>query len=378
MGRHVGLLWASPDCKHFSKAKGGAPRDRNIRDLAWVVVKWAEEVKPDVILMENVEEFLTWGPVCEAGQPIKEFAGITFESWVKRLRGCGYKVQWKELRGCDYGAPTIRKRFFMVARRDGRPIVWPQPTHGDPNSKEVKSNKRLPWRTAAECIDWSLPCPSIFDTSEDIKDKFGLRAKRPLATNTLARVARGMKRYVLDAERPFLVNLTHGGRVEDLAGPFKTITGANRGEKALFCPTLLRHFGQSTGQSPEAPMPTVVAGGGGKTGLITPSLTRFNTEATGQDLRGPMATITANSFIKRPGGAAPLGIITPHIATMRNAQKPFNGANEPTHTITAGGAGLSMVAPVLANVANSKTTGRGPNAWTVEEPARTITSASGL
>lgn len=318
-GRPVGLLWASPDCKHFSKAKGGAPRDRNIRDLAWVVVKWAEQVKPDVILMENVEEFLTWGPVGEDGQPIKEFAGMTFELWVKRLRKAGYKVQWRELRGCDYGAPTIRKRFFMVARRDGRRISWPKPTHGAPDCEDVKQGKLKPWRTAAECIDWSIPCPSIFDTTEEIKEKHGLRAKRPLAPNTLARVARGMKRYVLDAKRPFIVNLTHGARTEDVADPFKTVTGANRGEKAV----------------------------------VAPTITRFNSGATGQDVREPLQTITANSFIKRPGGAAPIGLLAPHLMTMRNAQKPFNGADEPTHTITAGGAGLSLIAPNLLSLKGS-------------------------
>ncbi|WP_295450166.1 DNA cytosine methyltransferase [uncultured Pseudophaeobacter sp.] len=325
-GRPVGLLWASPDCKHFSKAKGGAPRDRNIRDLAWVIVDWAEKVKPDVILMENVEEFKTWGPVGEDGQPLKWAAGQTFDLWTKRLKKAGYKLKWGELRACDYGDPTIRKRFFLIARRDGRPIVWPKPTHGAPKSKAVKSGKLKPWRTAAECIDWSLPCPSIFDNAAQIKEKHGLRAIRPLANNTLARVARGMQRYVLDAENPFVVELPDGQ-------------------------------------------------------TAAPSVQRFNTGATGQDLREPLATITANSYIKKPGGAAPLGLISPHllslkntarrscdaqaphptvlasgthsaliaphIMTMRNAQKPFNGAGEPVHTITAGGAGLTIVAPVL-------------------------------
>lgn len=226
-GRHVGLLWASPDCKHFSKAKGGAPRDRNIRDLAWVVVRWAEFAKPDVICMENVEEFVTWGPVDSDGQPIKEFAGQTFELWVKRLKKAGYQVRWRELRACDYGGPTIRKRWFLVARRDGRPIVWPKPTHGNPVSAEVRKGKLLPWVGAHTCIDWSLPCPSIFDTGAEIMARHGLRAVRPLAKNTLARIARGMRRYVIEAERPFLVNLTHGGRVEDVADPFRTITGAH-------------------------------------------------------------------------------------------------------------------------------------------------------
>ena len=336
-GRHVGLLWASPDCKHFSKAKGGAPRDRNIRDLAWVVVRWAEFAKPDVIAMENVEEFVTWGPVDNDGQPIKEFAGQTFELWVSRLKKAGYKLQWRELRACDYGAPTIRKRWFLIARRDGQPIIWPKPTHGDPKSPAVRKGKLLPWRTAAECIDRSLPCPSIFDSKAEVFDKHGLRAVRPLADNTLARVARGMKRYVIDAGKPFLVNLTHGGRVEGADEPFKTITGAHRGEKAV----------------------------------IAPSITRFNGGATGQDMREPMATVTANSWIKKPGGAAPLGMIAPLLATMRNSQKPWQGADEPTHTITAGGAGLSLFAPYLASIAHGYSGGR--REYPLTDPLGTVT-----
>ncbi len=310
-GRHVGLLWASPDCKHFSKAKGGKPKDRNIRDLAWVVVRWAKDVKPDVILLENVEEFRTWGPICDAGKPIKGLEGVIYELWCKSLKEAGYKLQWKELRGCDYGDPTIRKRYFMVARRDGRPIVWPKPTHGDPNSAGVKSGKLQPWRTAAECIDWSLPCPSIFDTVAQIKEKHGLAAKRPLAENTMARVARGLKRYVLDAERPFLVQNNapclatfygHTGgrskRAADIAEPLRTVTVENR------------HA------------------------LVAPSITRFNSGATGQDMREPLATITANSFIKRPGGAAPLGLIAPVLTYAQHGGRN-RSVTEPHHTICA-------------------------------------------
>jgi len=334
-GQHVGLLWASPDCKHFSKARGGAPRDRNIRDLAWVVVKWADEVKPDVILMENVEEFRTWGPICEQkGQPIKELAGITYELWVSRLKQAGYKVQWRELRGCDYGAPTIRKRFFMVARRDGRKIVWPKPTHGDPKSAAVKSGKLKPWRTAAECIDWSLPCPSVFDTKAEIKEKHGLNSVRPLADKTMARVARGMHRYVLEQDRPFLVNLTHGGRVEDLADPFKTITGANRGEKAV----------------------------------VAPSITRFNGGATGHDMREPMATVTANSWIKKPGGAAPLGMIAPMLASIAHLDSGGRREyplTEPHGTVTSGGISHAVVAPSLMSL---KGTTRRDSAATAPHP----------
>lgn len=414
-GRHVGLLWASPDCKHFSKAKGGAPRDRNIRDLAWVVVKWAEFAKPDVICMENVEEFVTWGPVDNEGQPIKELAGTTFDLWLRRLKRAGYRVKWRELRACDYGAPTIRKRWFLIARRDGRPIVWPKPTHGDPKSKEVRKGKLLPWVGAHTCIDWSLPCPSIFDTGPEIMAKHGLRAVRPLAKNTLARVARGMGRYVIDAQNPFLVNLTHGGRVEDAAEPFRTITGAHRGEKAVVVPSIVGcggRAGQSrprggdepfatitakadacistatlapalinvansktTGRGPNAwpmedPARTITSSSG--FALIAPSIQRFNGGATGQDLRDPMATVTANSWIKKPGGAAPLGMLAPFLATMRNSQKPWQGINEPTHTITAGGAGLTLTAPYLATF-YGHTDGRGKRAADLAEPLRTVT-----
>ena len=201
-GRPVGLAWFSPDCKHHSKAKGGKPVARNIRGLAWVVVRWAVKVRPRVIMLENVEEFAEWGPLVpacdEKGRkkldatgneilmPCKYNKGKTFYLWVSRLERLGYKVDWRELRACDYGAPTIRKRLFLVARCDGMPIVWPEPTHGDPRGEGVRSGKLLPWRTAADCIDWSIPCPSIFER------------KKPLADATLRRIAKGVMRYVVN------------------------------------------------------------------------------------------------------------------------------------------------------------------------------------
>lgn len=308
--RKVGLLWASPDCKHFSKAKGGKPVKREIRDLAWTVVLWAERVRPRVIILENVEEFQTWGPLVETERgvfPCPDRKGETFNEWIQALKKHGYKVEWKELRACDYGAPTTRKRLFLIARCDGKKIVWPEATHGP---------GRLPYHTAAShVIDWSIPCPSIFDTSEQIMAKLGVRAIRPLAENTMARIAKGVKRYVLDAAKPFVI--------------------------------------------------------------------KFQTGAVGSDVDEPLPTVTANSFIKRPGGAAPLGVVapvlagvggragqsrprsadeptatsttkadtvlvTPHLMTMRNAGKPHNEVDKPTHTVTAGGAGLSLVAPVLS------------------------------
>ena len=356
-GRPVGLLWASPDCKHFSKAKGGAPRDRNIRDLAWVVVDWAEQVAPDVILMENVEEFQTWGPVGEDGQPLEWLKGHTFDSWLRRLKRAGYRVQHRELRACDYGAPTIRKRWFLIARRDGRPITWPKPTHGDPKSAAVRKGKLLPWRTAASCIDWSLPCPSIFASSAEIMADHGLRAVRPLKPNTLARIARGLHRYVLEAERPFLVNLTHGGRIEDLADPFRTITGAHRGEKALVVPSIVGCGGRAAQSRPrggDEPFATITAKADAC--LIAPSLTRFNGGATGSDLRDPMPTVTANSWIKRPGGAAPLGLLSPYLASIAHG---YSGGRreypmaDPLGTVTVGGIQHALVAPVLAQMYGS-------------------------
>jgi len=191
-GRPVALCWFSPDCTHFSKAKGGKPRDKNIRGLAWVAVRWAATVRPRVIILENVEEFVTWGPLTPDGYPDPKQKGRTFRSFVNALRRHGYAVEWRELRACDYGAPTIRKRLFLIARCDGRPIVWPDPTHGAPDSPEVRSGKLKPWRTAAEIIDWSIPCPSIFER------------KRPLAENTLRRIGKGIWKFIINNPNPFI------------------------------------------------------------------------------------------------------------------------------------------------------------------------------
>ena len=154
--RPVGLMWLSPDCKHFSRAKGGKPVSKNVRGLAWIAVRWAATVKPRVIILENVPEFVTWGRLDKDGKPDKNYVGETFRSFVRALKRHGYEVKWGELKACDYGAPTIRKRFFMIARCDNQPIVFPAPTHGTGDGLK-------PYRTAAECIDWSVPCKSIFE-----------------------------------------------------------------------------------------------------------------------------------------------------------------------------------------------------------------------
>lgn len=409
-GRPVGLLWASPDCSHFSKAKGSALRDRNTRDLAWVVVRWAEEVKPDVILLENVEEFRTWGPVDDDGRVIEWLRGHTFETWLKRLKAAGYKVQSKELRGCDYGDPTIRKRLFIVARRDGRRITWPKPTHGAPDSPGVKAGKLQPYRTAADCIDWSIPCPSIFDTRAEIKAKLGLTAKRPLAKNTLARIARGMKRYVLEAEKPFLVNLTHGGRHEVADEPLRTITAAHRGEKAVIAPSVVSVAHGDSGGRREYPLAdplgTVSAGGvqhavvaphlminttghtgsaaarpaptittGGQHALLAPSITRFNGGATGQDARDPLATVTANSWVKKPGGATPLGMIAPVLTYAQHGGR-CRDITEPHHTIAASKKDQNaLLAPVLVQTGYGERPGQAPRSLDMHKPLGTVVAA---
>ncbi len=298
-GRPVGLAWFSPDCKHFSKAKGGKPVEKHIRDLAWVVVLWAQTVQPRVILLENVEEFKDWGPLIESAdgrlRPCPVQKGVEFRRWVRALKKSGYRVEWRELRACDYGAPTIRKRLFVIARRDGAPICWPAPTHGALDDPAVLAGRLLPWRTAAEIIDWSLPCPSIFMAKEQAR-KLGL--KRPLAPNSLARIARGVQRFVIDAARPFIVPLTHVGdqRVYDIDQPMRTLTTARRGEFALVAAFLAQHNAGPrnaalAGRPAEAPLSTLAASGSQQQ-VVAAFLAEYYGEG-GQysDLAAPLNTV---------------------------------------------------------------------------------------
>nr|WP_247655504.1 DNA (cytosine-5-)-methyltransferase [Hydrogenophaga aromaticivorans] len=278
----VGLLWASPDCKHFSKAKGGKPVSKKIRSLAWVVVKWAAAVKPRVICLENVEEFQTWGPLGVDDRPCPDRKGQTFQRWKRQLERMGYVVEHRELRACDHGAPTIRKRLFLVARRDGMPIVWPGSTHGAPDSLPVKQKKLKPWRTAAECIDWSVPAPSIFERS------------KPLADATCRRIAKGIMRYVVNAADPFIVTNTTGHPGAMITEPLRTITTG--GHHALVAPTLVQTgYGEREGQAPRAldlgkPLGTVVAGQ--KHALVSAFLAKHYTGVVGSALPDPMGTAT--------------------------------------------------------------------------------------
>lgn len=358
-GRPVGLCWLSPDCKHFSKAKGGKPKEKGIRGLAWVALRWAATVRPRVIMLENVEEFKTWGPLLKDGMPDPKNKGREFNAFVNALRRQGYQVDHRELRACDYGAPTIRKRFFLIARCDGRPIVWPKPTHGDPNSPEVKAGKLKPWRTAAEIIDWSLPCPSIFER------------KRPLAENTLRRIARGIQRFVIDNPSPFIVRIGQTGFGGDrlqysIAQPLTTVT--TKAEHMLISPTLVQTgYGEREGQAPRSldlhkPLGTVVAGGA-KHALVAAFLAQYhsetaNHEARGQTMDRPILTLdTSNRY----------ALVASHLVKMKgtNIGQP---ATEPLQTITAGGNHFGEVRAFLMAYYGSSV------GQEVDEPLGTVTT----
>lgn len=313
-GRPVALLWLSPDCTHHSKARGGKPRDKGIRGLAWVGLRWAARARPRVIILENVEEFRTWGPLNRRRRPKRNRKGETFDRWVSQLRGLGYEVEWRELRACDFGSPTSRRRLFVIARCDGEPITWPEPTH---------SNKPMlglvPYRTAAECIDWSIPCPSIFERP------------KPLAAATLRRIANGIKRYVIEAERPFVINLTHGGRLESVDEPFATITGAHRGEKALVAPYLAGVGGPEYSGKPvrvDEPMRTLTVEN--HRAVVTPFLAGITHNKSGGQttpVDAPMPVVTA--------GGNHLGEVRAFLAAYYGNDKDGQAVSEPFRTVTS-------------------------------------------
>lgn len=327
-GRQVGLAWFSPDCKHFSKAKGGKPVDKNIRGLAWVVIRWAKTVKPRVIILENVEEFQTWGPLIHAVkdgdrqyhddgrpmmQPCPNRKGETFAQWKGELQRLGYKVEHRELRACDYGAPTIRKRLFLVARCDGLPIRWPAPTHGP--------NRPLPYRTAAECIDWSIPCPSIFER------------KRPLAEATQRRIARGIQRFVIDHPDPFIVpiaNYNGSDRVHSLHEPLRTITANPKGGCfSVVVPHVVKHFGGMTGVDARTPFPTIMTRGT-QNQLVTSHMIKLRgTCQDGQDWRQPGPTVTA--------GGTHVGQVQVFLMKYYGTGGQWQDLRDPLHTVPTKG-----------------------------------------
>lgn len=296
-GHPVALAWFSPDCKHFSKAKGGKPKDKFIRGLAWVACRWAGLVRPRVIMLENVEEFKTWGPLGRRKHPIKAKQGKTFRKFVQQLTDLGYEVQFRELVAADYGAPTMRKRFFLIARCDGKPIVWAKPTHGPADSPEVKAGLLKPYVGAYTQLDFSLPCPSIFDSAEEIKEKYGIRAVRPLAKKTMDRIARGIKKFILDNPEPFLIQCNHGGERKpgDIRQPMPTITGKHG--FGVVAPILIQYHSETTqnetrGQGIEDPLMTV--DGSNRYGLVTSFISKFYKSGIGQDIREPLHTVTTS------------------------------------------------------------------------------------
>lgn len=301
-GRKVGLAWFSPDCKHFSKAKGAALVDRNIRGLAWIVLRWAGTVRPDVILLENVEEFVTWGPV-RKGKPVKRKAGQTFAKWKRQLQALGYVVDHRVLVAADFGTPTSRKRFVLVARCDGKPIVWPKRTHAPRNSPEVQAGKRKPWRSAAEVIDWSIPGYSIFQSKEEIKERYGATVVRPLAENTLRRVIRGVDKFTLKSGEPFLVgadavNLiqyhteqTENVRANGLGKPLPTVDASNR--YGLVAANLVEYYGNGNPLEICDPMHTVTSHD--REALVAAHIAEFKGCDIGQGMRKPLRTITASA-----------------------------------------------------------------------------------
>lgn len=336
-GHPVALAWFSPDCKHFSKAKGGKPKDKNIRGLAWVACRWAGLVRPNVIMLENVEEFKTWGPLNRRHHPIKSKQGKTFKKFVRQLRDLGYEVNFRELVAADYGAPTMRKRFFMIARCDGKPIVWPEPTHGPADSEEVKVGLLKPYVGAYTQIDFNRPCPSIFDTSEEIKEKYGIRAVRPLAPKTMERIAKGMKKFVLDNPEPFIIQCNHAGerKPQDIKEPMPTITGKHG--FGIIEPVL-------------APVIDKAYGG--------------NYQGSGSNVGEPIDTITTvdhNRLVE--------AILTPYMGT-NTTNHPGGNCKNPIHTITTGNQ-QCLISPTLIQY-HSETTQKGVRGQTIKAPILTV------
>lgn len=426
-GRPVGWLHASPDCTHFSQAKGGQPRDRATRSLAWVIPKWAGSLKragrpPRIISMENVMQMLKWGPlvakrdkatgrvvkldgtVAAKGErvplqqqfliPDKRREGQTWRQFIGVMRALGYVAEWRKLKACDFGAGTSRERLFAVFRCDGEPIRWPEPTHGP--------GREHPYVTAADCIDWSIPCPSIFTRA------------RPLADATMKRIARGVKRYVLDAAEPFIVGV--GGRMgqtmERATGepmqtitakadacvctptlvecanasadgvaradaPLRTITAWPKGgSHAVAAPVLVQTgYGEREGQAPRAldidkPLGVVVAGGT-KHALASAALVKFRHDSEGAPIDAPLPTITSGAGAARPAGAAhAMGVMTAHLEQANGGFYDGDGkaADEPLSTITSSGTQQRLVA-------TSMVTMRGDNVGAAaDDPLRTISA----
>lgn len=326
-GRPVGLAWFSPDCKHFSKAKGAALVDRKIRGLAWITLRWAAKVRPRVIILENVEEFQTWGPV-RKGKPVKKLAGTTFRKFIRQLEDLGYQVEYRELIAADYGAPTSRKRFYLIARCDGKPIVWPKPTHSKTGADGLPK-----WRSAAEIIDWSLPCPSVFASKAEIMAECGLKAVRPLAKNTMRRIIRGVDKFTIRSGKPFIVQQKFQNAAQNIEKPLTTVTavGAHELCKPLLAPVTVTNTSNSVGATVGEPMNTVRTGGGGGQMLVTPFLAECNHSGGGHiaSVGDAYKTITA----RHAGGIVCPSLIQYHTEQAEHVRA--SGLGAPINTVDA-------------------------------------------
>ena len=383
-GNPVALAWFSPDCKHFSRAKGGKPVDKNIRGLAWVAIKWAYAVRPRVIMLENVPEIQTWGPLGEDGKPIKERAGETFMGFILALtggipawhpaypemcdalsieptsemaqrlqKGLGYKVQHRTLKSCDYGAPTTRTRFYMIARCDEKPIVWAEPTHAPKDSKAVRYGCKLPYRTAAECIDWSIPAQSIFER------------KKPLAENTMRRIARGIRKFVIDNPEPFIVTVNHSGegfRGQSTDEPLSTVTAKNG--YSVVAPTLVQYHsetGKDEVRGQELTEPLMTQDTSNRYALsVAHIMKNYGGGYTGAGSLAdkPLDTVTAKDHNS---------LVTAHLMTMRN-NMDGQPIDEPLTTISCSGAHHAEVQAFLAKYFSTGA------AKSVNEPLDTVTT----
>lgn len=418
----IGLAWFSPDCKHHSKAKGGKPREKGIRGLAWVTLKWAALQMPRCIALENVEEFRDWGPLDDEGKPIKAEKGRTFAAFIDALStgvakdhpdveeiyealgadfpverlhaGLGYKVEHRIMRACDYGTPTIRKRLFVFARRDSLPIVWPVATHGDPKTDAVKAGKLLPWRTAAQCIDWSIPCPSIFER------------KRPLKDATLRRIAKGIMKFVVQSSDPFIVNVANskttgrGPNAWDINAPLRTVTSSPGFSivQVTVAPTLihLTHHGADRTQPIDETLPTVT--GRSEQALISATLMSVENPAETKNSKG---WPTWEEWIKTTGDLGgtreeydkifpqmrEIDITSPFIATLAHGEESPSGAKrwgsgvrevtQPMQTVLASGNGAAIVSATLVQTGYGERQGQAPRAPGLDKPLGTIVAGGG-
>lgn len=367
-GRPVGLAWFSPDCKHFSKAKGSALVDRNIRGLAWIVLRWAGTVRPRVIILENVEEFKTWGPV-RKGKPVRGRSGETFARWLSQLRALGYTVEYRELVAADYGAPTNRKRFVLIARCDGRPIVWPERTHAPADHPDVLSGKCKPWRAAAEIIDWSQPMYSVFASKQEIKERYDATVVRPLAANTLRRIIRGVDKYTIKSGKPFIIPTGYGERkgqaprVHDIDNPLPTVVSTVKHN--ICAANLIQYHTEQQSETARvnglsAPLPTVDASN--RYGLVAANLTEYYGNAQGGlDISEPCHTFTA--------GGNREGVVTAHLTEYYGNGSAID-LHDPMHTVTS----HDREALTAVHIAEFKGQDKGQSA---AAPLRTITAGGG-